>query len=234
MLTGLAGATALAWVVLFRLPMDTGFQRWNARDFALMLAMWVAMMIGMMLPSAAPAVLIYAAVARQAARGGHTVAPAALFASGYALAWAGFSLLATFAQWGLERAALLSPALAASSPHLGAAILIAAGVYQLTPWKDACLRHCRSPVHFIAAHWRPGAAGALRLGFAHGLYCLGCCWLLMALLFAGGVMNLLWIVAIALFVLAEKALPFGRASGQLAGAGLLVAGAAALVASLAG
>ena len=221
-------------MVLFRLPMDTGFRVWSARDFALMFAMWVAMMIGMMLPSAAPAVLIYAAVARRAARDGRAVAPAAWFASGYAIAWAGFSLTATFIQWGLERAALLSPALAASSPRFGAALLIAAGVYQLTPWKDACLRHCRSPVHFIAAHWRPGAAGALRLGFAHGLYCLGCCWLLMALLFAGGVMNLLWIVAIALFVLAEKALPFGRASGRLAGAGLLVAGAASLVASLAG
>jgi predicted metal-binding membrane protein len=228
-LAGLAATSALAWVALFRLPMDTGFQVWSARDFALMLAMWVAMMLGMMVPSAAPAVLIYAAVARRAAREGHAVASTPAFVAGYALAWTGFSVAATLAQWGLERAALLSPALVASSPRFGAAILVAAGVYQLTPWKDACLRHCRSPAHFIAAHWRPGPTGALRMGFAHGLYCLGCCWLLMALLFVGGVMNLLWIAAIALFVLGEKALPFGRGAGRMAGVALLLAGGAALL-----
>src|SRR5262245_1854073 len=230
-LAGLAGTSAIAWLALLRLPMDTGYQVWSTRDAALMLAMWVAMMIGMMIPSAAPAVLIYAAVARKAARDGQAVAPTGVFVLGYALAWAAFSVAATLAQWALERASLLSPALVATSPRFGAVVLLAAGAYQLTPWKEACLRHCRSPAHFLAAHWRPGRAGALRSGFAHGLHCLGCCWLLMALLFVGGVMNLLWVAAIALFVLVEKALPFGRASRRLAGIALLVAGGAALVAA---
>jgi len=228
-LAGLAATSALAWIALFRLPMDTAFPVWSPRDFALMLAMWVAMMIGMMVPSAAPAVLMYAAVARRGAREGHAVASIPAFVAGYALAWTGFSVAATLAQWGLERAALLSPALVTSSPRFGAATLLAAGVYQWTPWKDACLRHCRSPAHFIGAHWRPGATGALRMGFVHGLYCLGCCWLLMALLFVGGVMNLLWIASIALFVLVEKALPFGHGVGRLAGLALLLAGGAALL-----
>jgi predicted metal-binding membrane protein len=229
LLAGLAATSVLAWVALFQLPMSAGLSAWDARDFALMLAMWVAMMIGMMIPSAAPAVLIYAAVARKAARDGHVVAPTGAFVAGYVLAWALFSVAATLAQWALERAALLSPALVATSPRLGAAILLAAGLYQLTPWKDACLRHCRSPAYFIAAHWRPGPHGALRMGFAHGLTCLGCCWALMALLFVGGVMNLLWIAAIALFVLVEKALRFGRATGRVAGIAMLVAGGAALL-----
>ena len=166
-------------------------------------------MTGMMLPSATPATLVYTAVARKAAREGTPVAPVAAFVTGYLFMWTLFSLGATLAQWGLERAALLSPMLVSTSPVLGASLLIAAGVYQLTPWKEACLEHCQSPVQFISQHWRSGGWGAFRMGLEHGAFCLGCCWVLMGLLFFGGVMNLVWIAGITLFVLLEKVLPFG-------------------------
>src|SRR5206468_8876581 len=137
-------------------------------------AMWAVMMVGMMVPSAAPATLLYAAVARKAARQGTPLAPTALFVAGYAAAWSLFSAVATLAQWGLDRATLLSPMWVTTSPAVGAALLVVAGVHQLTPWKDACLRHCRAPAHFFAAQFRPGR-GAFRLGLVHGLWCLGCC-----------------------------------------------------------
>jgi predicted metal-binding membrane protein len=232
-LAGLAGAAALAWLAIVRMeqtmwgmPM-AGLHPWSALDFAMMLAMWAVMMVGMMIPSAAPAVMIYAHVERRAARDGHVLAPTGVFVAGYLLAWTLFSVAATLGQWALERAALLSPMWVTTSPTLGAALLIVAGLYQLTPWKDACLRRCRSPAQFLAAHWRAGAAGALRLGVRHGLHCIGCCALLMALLFVGGVMNLLWIAGIALFVLLEKTLPAGRASRWIPALALITTGAVA-------
>src|SRR6185436_10918235 len=135
------------------------------------------------------------------------------------------SIAATVAQWGLERAALLSPMLVSTSPRLGAALLVAAGVWQLTPWKNSCLARCRDPVHYFAQNFRPGVRGALRLGFRYGLYCLGCCWLLMGLLFVGGVMNLLWIAALTLFVLAEKAFARGVWGARVAGVAMIAVGA---------
>lgn len=201
---------------------------WTSATFGLMFAMWGVMMVGMMLPSATPTTLVYAAVARKAAREGEVVAPVALFVAGYLAMWLLFSLAATFAQWGLERAALLSPMLVASSPALGGGLLVGAGVYQLTPLKNACLEHCRSPAYFLAERWRPGRAGALWLGVEHGAYCLGCCWVLMGLLFVGGVMNLLWIAAITLFVLLEKVVPHGVGGGRLAGLGMIAVGALVL------
>jgi len=199
-------------------------QPWTVAHFAMMFAMWTIMMVGMMLPSATPTTLVYAAVARKAAREGAPVAPVWLFVAGYLLVWTGFSLVATAAQWGLEAVALLSPMLISTSPSLGGGLLIAAGVYQLTPFKDACLEHCRSPAHFIAGHWRPGRAGALRMGVMHGMYCLGCCWVLMGLLFVGGVMNLLCIAAITLYVLVEKVWPFGLGGGRVAGVAMIATG----------
>jgi len=185
--------------------------------------MWAVMMVGMMVPTAAPMTLVYAAVARKAARQGTKVAPTAAFVAGYVAMWTLFSLGATLAQWGLDSAALLSPMMVSNSPKLGAALLFAAGVYQLTPWKDSCLEHCRAPAHFISANWRPGVAGAFRMGVVHGAYCLGCCWILMGLLFLGGVMNLLWIAAITLFVLLEKILPAGALAGRIAGLAMIAA-----------
>jgi predicted metal-binding membrane protein len=182
------------------------------------------MMVGMMVPSAVPAVMIYAQVERRAAREGRVLAPTAVFVAGYLIAWTLFSVAATLAQWALERAALLSPMWVTTSPRLGASLLMVAGVYQLTPWKDACLRRCRSPAQLLAAHWR---SGALRLGVRHGLHCVGCCAFLMALLFVGGVMNLVWIAGISIFVLLEKTLRVGWASRWVPALALIATGAIA-------
>jgi predicted metal-binding membrane protein len=204
---------------------------WGAGDFGFMFAMWALMMVGMMLPSAAPMILLYARVARQAATRGKPFAATAWFAGGYVLAWTAFALLATLAQWALERAVLLTPMMATSSAALGGAILIAAGLYQWTPLKDRCLSQCQSPLVFIQRHggFRSAPAGALKLGARHGFYCIGCCWALMGLLFVGGVMNVLWIAGIAVLVLIEKVVPAGRWIPRLSGAALALAGAWLLV-----
>jgi predicted metal-binding membrane protein len=202
---------------------------WSPSDFLLMFPMWVVMMVGMMVPTAVPMTLIYAAVGRKAAAQDSVLAPTFVFVSGYIAIWSVFSAGATTAQWGLDQAALLSPMMVSSSPQLGAALLIGAGIYQLTPFKNVCLQHCRAPAEFFAGHWRPGVGGAFRMGLSHGAYCLGCCWILMGLLFVGGVMNLLWIALIAVFVLLEKILPFGDLGGKLGGAAMIVVGVLGLV-----
>jgi predicted metal-binding membrane protein len=235
-LGALAGISVLAWVYLVRRAADmgsgvmsmdmdmAGLASWDAIDFALTLLMWAVMMIGMMVPSAMPATLVYAGIVRKARRDGDVVAPTLVFVSGYVVTWVLFSLGATAAQFQLEQLALLSPMMTATTPLLGAGLLIVAGAYQLTPAKRACLSHCRSPVHFIARHWRRGIGGALRMGAVHGLYCVGCCWALMLLLFAGGVMNLVWVAAIAFFVLLEKVLPLRGLPSRIAGAALIASG----------
>ncbi len=147
------------------------------------------------------------------------------FAAGYLAVWAGFSAAAVALQWGLEGRGLLSGMMATTTAWMGAAILIAAGLWQLAPIKHACLRQCRSPVRFLAEHWRAGSGGAFRMGLVHGAYCLGCCWFLMALLFFGGVMNLWWIGGLAAYVLLEKLMPIGHWLGYAVGAGLVGWGA---------
>src|SRR5438309_4160890 len=192
-------------------------QSWT-RELAALFVMWAVMMVGMMLPSAAPLVLLILAVYRRR-DDRHTRLNSILFVSGYLLAWTIFSLAAASGQIALHRAALLSADMAARSGVLTAAILIIVGVYQWLPIKSACLAHCRSPLSFLSQHWREGLAGAVRMGFFHGLFCVGCCWALMTLLFVAGVMNLLWVAAIAVFVLVEKlwrqGLLFGRVAGVL-------------------
>jgi predicted metal-binding membrane protein len=186
----------------------------------------------MMTPSAAPTVLLYGWIYRHAQAQGREqgLAPTWAFAAGYLLVWLGFALAAVGLHWGLERTGLLSPAMMGSqSKWLSAAVLIAAGLYQLSPLQGACLNHCRSPAHFLSRHWRPGAAGAVRLGALHGAHCVGCCWMLMALLFVGGVMNLAWIAALTLLVTAQKLLPGGRWVGRAAGVAMLAWGAATLL-----
>lgn len=245
---GLAVLTALGWTYLLVLAaqmggmeaampaeMPTGsggemgqmampaFRPWSAADVALTFVMWAVMMVAMMTPGAAPMILLYAAVARKT-RGGGVAAHTGAFAAGYLATWTAFSAIATLLQWLLGRAALLSPMMVSTSTALGGVLLVLAGVYQLTPLKRACLDHCRSPVHFLTGHWRPGGAGAFRMGLAHGAFCVGCCWVLMALLFVGGVMNLLWIAALAGFVLLEKVLPHGGLVGRAIGAMLIAAG----------
>jgi predicted metal-binding membrane protein len=235
-LAAIAGVTVLAWAYLGMMAgdmagdmpamaaSDMASAPWSAAHFAMMLGMWVVMMLGMMLPSAAPMILFFAMFARRSREQGHSVAPVSAFVAGYFAVWSAFALMATTLQWGLDRAMLLSSHMATISPVLSGAILIAAGVYQLTPLKDACLGLCRSPVAFIIGHWRAGTAGAFRMGVEHGAFCVGCCWALMALLFVGGVMNLLWVAAITLAVLAEKLAPRGGWIASGLGIGLIFGG----------
>ena len=201
---------------------------WTPGYAVLMFFMWWIMMMAMMLPSAAPMVLLFAMVNRKQREKGAPYVPTAIFAAGYLLVWGAFSLAAVAAQWGLERSGLLSSMMASTSVLLGAGLLIAAGLYQLTPLKHACLRHCRSPIFFISHHWRPGDLGALRMGVEHGTFCTGCCWFLMALLLYGGVMNLFWIIGLAVFVLLEKTIPAGHWLGGITGALLIAWGGALL------
>jgi predicted metal-binding membrane protein len=183
---------------------------WSAGYAVIMFFMWWIMMVAMMLPSASPTILLFARVYGRQRAGGQAYVPAGIFALGYLGVWAFFSLLAASAQWGLESAGLLNMMMASTAKWLGGGLLIAAGLWQFTPWKHACLRHCRSPLSFLMMHWRNGSAGAFRMGIEHGAFCLGCCWFLMALLFFGGVMNLYWIGGLALFILLEKTVPAGH------------------------
>jgi predicted metal-binding membrane protein len=234
---GLAAVVALAWIYLATgagmdtsmadMPMDMPMP-WSPLSAALVFVMWWVMMIAMMVPSAAPTVLLFTTIRRKQEASARPSVEAWIFLGGYLLIWAGFSLIAIVAQWGLERAGLLSMAMASTSAMLGGVILLAAGLYQFTPVKNACLRYCQSPVLFLSRYWRPGAGGALRMGLRHGSYCLGCCWFLMALLFVSGVMNLVWIAGIALYVACEKLLPLGRGLSRAAGVALIVSGAIVL------
>jgi predicted metal-binding membrane protein len=194
-------------------------------EFALVFAMWIIMMVGMMTPSAVPMILMYARVGRQAE--GAPLTATVWFAAGYFLVWAAFALLATLMQWAFERTALLDYAMASTSNVVGGLLFIAAGSYQWTRLKEACLTQCQTPFAFLMRHggFRRDAPGSLMLGLRHGAYCVGCCWALMTLLLVGGVMNVLWIVLLALFILLEKVTPFGRQIAPLAGIVLVVAGA---------
>jgi predicted metal-binding membrane protein len=228
----LAGMTALAWIYLVWMARDMShpgscclIHSWDAAYFWMMFWMWAVMMVGMMVPSAAPMILIYAAVARKAQKQGTPIASTGAFTAGYIVMWTVFSFAVTLLQWQLDRAALLSPLMVARSPQLGAALLVAAGIYQWLPVKNSCLKHCQSPFHFISNSWRAGTAGAFWMGVSHGTFCIGCCWVLMLLLFVGGVMNMLWIAAITVFVLLEKVVPLGRHGGRVAGILMVAAGA---------
>ena len=176
---------------------------WGAGDVFLTIAMWAVMMVGMMSPSAAPVLLLFAAThARRSER--NAPVTVSMFALGYITVWVAFSVCATLAQWALHNAALLSPTMAVASPRVAGALLVAAGAYQLTPLKRACLTHCQTPLGFLMSHWRDGAAGAFQMGLSHGMYCVGCCWVLMGVLFAVGVMNLAWVGVLTALILLEK------------------------------
>ena len=207
--------------------MEPASAPWAAIEFAFVFAMWAVMMIGMMTPSAAPMILIYARAGRQRRSEDKPLAATGWFAAGYFLAWIGFSFAATLAQWAIERVALLDSRMASASNVLGAIVLIAAGAYQWTPLKDTCLAQCQTPLQFLIRHggFRSDPQGCLMLGLRHGVYCVGCCWALMALLFVGGVMNVLWIALLALLVLLEKLTPIGRWIARAAGVVCIAAGA---------
>lgn len=223
----LAVAVALSWVWLVpmalrlkREGMMCGVTSWvtcDTGDLAMLFAMWAVMMAGMMLPSAAPMVLLYACVVRRSPGIERPAACINAFAWGYLVAWTTFSLCATALQRVFTQWLLLSSTMAAQSAAFGGTLLIMAGAYQFTPLKRACLAHCRSPAEFITRHWKSGVSGAFQMGASHGLYCLGCCWALMLLLFVGGVMNLWWIAALTIFVLLEKVASFGALGGRISG-----------------
>ena len=225
--------TALAWASLLHMRSGmassagadmsmpgmgmSGMQAWSALELVMLFSMWATMMVAMMLPSAAPMILLVASIQRRRQERESPAPSTAVFAAGYLVVWTAFSAVAATVQYGLHRAALLSPTMASTTPILGGLILVTAGVYQLLPFKSTCLTHCRSPMHFLQHEWREGGAGALLMGLRHGFFCLGCCWALMALLFVAGVMNLLWVAVIAGLVLFEKVARFGPWIGHLAG-----------------
>lgn len=246
---GLAALTVLSWVYLVRMAggmrsaaVDAEMHAamgmpamgaWGVADFVALFLMWAVMMAGMMLPSAAPVILLVLAVYRR--RGDQQArVSAAAFIGGYLFAWTTFGAMASATQLGLHQAALLTPDMASGSAMMGGAILSIAGLYQWLPIKNTCLTHCRSPLGFLSRHWREGAAGGFVMGVRHGLFCVGCCWALMALLFVVGVMNLLWVAAIAAFVLVEKLTPQGLRVGRLAGGLLIIWGAYVLARSTVG
>jgi predicted metal-binding membrane protein len=196
---------------------------WRAADVFFTFTMWAVMMVGMMSPSAAPVLLLFAEMeSRRAGRG--VPLRVLLFGLGYITLWLGFSVGAAGAQWVLHETALLSPEMSASSAVIGGVILIGAGVYQLTPAKALCLTHCQSPLGFLMANWRDGAGGAIRMGLRHGTFCLGCCWALMCVLFAVGVMNLAWVGALTVFIVLEKTGRIGARLSRAAGLVMIVAG----------
>jgi predicted metal-binding membrane protein len=184
--------------------------------------MWLVMMIGMMVPSAAPMILMFGSVQRRQLAAESPAIRVALFLAGYLAAWGAFSVLAAAAQVALTDLAVLAPMELAVAGWAGPLLVALAGIYELAPLKNVCLRHCRSPAEFLSNHWRRGSAGALRMGMEHGLYCVGCCWPLMGLLFVVGVMNLAWVVAIAAFVLVQKLVPHGEIIARVGGVALLL------------
>lgn len=212
-------------------PMAMGMDpQWSASYAWVVFLMWWVMMIAMMTPSAAPLVLLFAAVKRMGPDGDKAATHSGLLLAGYLVAWAGFSALATTAQWMAETYGIVAGAMMTLEGRwLAAFVLIAAGLYQFTPIKSACLKHCRAPGQFLADHRRPGGYGAFRIGVDHGAYCLGCCWALMALLFVGGIMNLYWIAGLTVYVLLEKLAPRGDVIAKIAGAALVLAGGSLLL-----
>jgi predicted metal-binding membrane protein len=229
---GLVTAACWAWIVPMANDMYgdmTGPSAWmmtsvwDGSDVALLFAMWTAMMTGMMLPSAAPTLLIYGMVVRRDDDAGAPLR-VHLFAGGYVIIWMAFSAAATFGQRLLASTGVLSPMMEAQVPLAAGAMLVVAGLYQLTPLKRACLSACQSPAAFLVKHWHAGRAGALRLGLVHGWYCLGCCWALMLLLFVFGVMNLGVIVGLTVFLLLEKLMPPRAQGGRFSGALLIATG----------
>lgn len=234
-ISGIVCIATIAWAYMLYLDRGMGTSMgmemamprtkgWEAVDFVLMFVMWAVMMVAMMTPSATPMILTFSGITRRRHDQRNPIVATWAFVAGYLAVWTIFSAVATIAQWGLHRAALLSPMMVSSNPLLGGILLIGAGVFQFTPLKHACLSHCRSPIGFFMTEWREGSGGAFLMGFHHGIFCVGCCWLLMALLFVAGVMNLLWVATIAVYVLVEKIVPAGYRVSQAIGVCMILAG----------
>jgi predicted metal-binding membrane protein len=207
--------------LFFAMPMTP---KWSLTDFVLLFLMWFVMMIAMMTPSVTPLILIFTVINRKRRQQRNPFVSSGYLLSGYFLVWAAFSLFATFLQWLLQQISLLNPEMVTTSKILGGIILISAGTFQFTPLKNTCLRYCRTPISFIHQHWKEGKRGAFRMGLQNGVYCLGCCWVLMILLFVSGIMNILWIAVLTLFVVIEKILPSAKVVSSIAGILLITFG----------
>jgi predicted metal-binding membrane protein len=197
---------------------------WSVGTLPPLFLMWAEMMVAMMLPTAAPMILMFASVQRKRREQERPFIPTGIFAAGYLLVWTGFSAVAAVAQWILHGKALLSPMMVSNSPMLGGVLLIGAGIFQFTKLKNSCLSRCQSPLNFLITSWREGKLGALVMGLKHGLHCTGCCWILMALLFVAGVMNIWWIAILTAFVLLEKVLPRAQYFTRVSGVALILWG----------
>jgi len=226
---GLAGVSGLAWVysvseaagvhgVGAHFPHATV---WDTRVFAVVFIMWSVMMVAMMVPSASPVVLAYSTLHRKQGTDQRPFGAVTAFVVGYVVVWTAFSAAATVAQWSLHWAALISAVGVSTSALLSGGLLVVAGGFQWTSLKSACLMHCRSPFLFFLTSWREGTAGAFKMGLEHGVFCLGCCWALMGLMFFAGVMNVYWLAGLSVLVLVEKAVPAGDRLGKLAGVGMI-------------
>jgi len=228
--TAVLGAAFVAWLVTVqRMEGMNGGPGTDLGALGWYVGVWVTMMAAMMLPAVLPVVLLYARVSSERTRRGVAAVGTPVFLAGYLAVWTAFSLLATLLQVALEQASLLTPMMASANKSVSAAVLVAAGIYQWLPLKQACLRNCRNPVQFFVARWRRGVSGAFRMGAVSGAYCVGCCWVLMLLLFVAGIMNLLWVALIAGFVLVERLLPAGRVTSSVAGVALALSGLALLI-----
>ena len=233
-LAAIAILIVLAWAYTIRVALESAtmsdamampnMMPWSTADFGYMFVMWAVMMVAMMLPSVTPMIFLYGRVRAKRESEGRMYAPTAAFVGGYLLAWVGVSLLATLVNWGLHSGGALSSMMGRITPATGGIMLVAAGIFQWTPLKHACLDHCRSPLAFLTQNWRDGILGATAMGLHHGAYCLGCCWLLMALLFVLGVMNLPWVALLTVIVLAEKLLPRGETLSRGLGVLLVIWG----------
>lgn len=236
---GLFIVTAIGWSYMFYMawamhnmhmvdmwmPPLSGTRIWTLYDFFMLILMWFIMMVAMMTPTVVPMVTMFATVNKSKKLKQQPYAPTWLFLSGYLLAWGIFSVLVSLIQWPLHEKGLLDPMMDSKSYLLSGSILIIAGIYQFTPLKDVCLNQCRTPLGFIMTAWKEGYGGALRMGIHHGLFCVGCCWVLMLILFAVGVMNMLWVILITIFVLLEKVLPISvKVMRTISGLGLIIWG----------
>ena len=231
----LAGLALMAWTYMVHMapPSTSGMvmgeaspcmMQWGFPDILLSLVMWSIMMVAMMLPAATPMVLMFASVNRQQNQQSVSLISTGSFVLGYLIIWIVYSGISAIVQWGLHSAALLSHSMVISSPVLGGSLLLAAGVFQWTPFRDACMKKCRSPLGFILSEWREGKAGALIMGIKHGMYCVGCCWILMSLSLVLGVMNLLWMAVLTVFMVLEKTGAVGSWLSRAAGLVFIVWG----------
>ncbi|KGK00574.1 DUF2182 domain-containing protein [Thalassotalea sp. ND16A] len=197
---------------------------WTTYDIALLFLMWAIMMAGMMLPSAIPVILLVEKISQKRKQHNSNYTPPMFFSLGYILAWASYSLLITLLQWWFHHLALLTPMMDSADATFSYAILIIAGIYQFTPFKQRCLQLCRSPLAVLNSHFKEGKLNAIYLGLHHGSYCVGCCWFLMAILFVSGVMNLTWILLLTIMVMIEKAFPKGEIMSKVFGVMLILLG----------